>query len=342
VPSGNQAASTSDHVAAAPRKSPGERSESNGSISAQQAGESVGAAVKDAALGVAAHRIVPHRYEVRPIEPRNQEVGKPLKGSVAGIFDPEGVTKRGAVGDYQVRFDRNHNYNKVPLGPHINLGSGEHIAIKVPQAVVDGAGVAARALEGLDRVVLPVAIAVDGARLGNAFGQDRGKIGDHVVETTGSVLGGWAGALEGATAGTEIGAAIGMFGGPVGAASGAVAGGLVGGVAGAFAGSWLVEHLPNGPMHVRYAGEERQIGPGYQQSGKITSVRDGIVTQSTGRDTAEYTLRDLLGAARDPAATEKLLVPGNTVNISVGRDDQVEVTSLERSHALDRSHGAGR
>lgn len=95
-------------------------------------------------------------------------------------------------------------------------------------------------------------------------------------------------------------------------------------------------YLPTGPLTVRYNGEVREFEAGYRQSGVILAVRDGIVTQSTGRGTAEYQISDLTRDARDPKAMEEMLVPGRDVQVQVG-SDHVHVTSLDRNQDLDRA-----
>jgi hypothetical protein len=123
------------------------------------------------------------------------------------------------------------------------LGKGERILGSVAKI---GEG-----LDGLGKVAVPVAVALDGARLANAYQEDGGRIGEHTITTAGSVAGGWAGALGGAAAGAEGGAAlggtIGAFFGGVGAVPGAAIGGLVGGlgggIVGGIGGSWIGEKV---------------------------------------------------------------------------------------------------
>jgi peptidoglycan hydrolase-like protein with peptidoglycan-binding domain len=93
--------------------------------------------------------------------------------------------------------------------------------------------------------------------------------------------------------------------------------------------------------HVRYAGQDREMVNGYRQSGKIVSVHDGIVTQSTGRATAEYKLSELIAESRDPAGTAKMLVPGNNVVISV-ESHALQVASLDQHREHERTQGQAR
>jgi hypothetical protein len=204
-------------------------------------------AAKDSVIGVAAHRKIPHRYELRSIESKlNPATGKPRNSSVAGIFDTKAnVDAKTGVprGQFEVRFDRSHSYKGAPTGAHLNLGVGEHSAVPVPSGVVEAGGKAARALEGLDRVAIPVGVAVDTLRLGEAFHADGNKIGRQTIHTAGSAIGGWSGAFAVAAGGAEVGAAIGLLGGPVGSAVGGVVGGLFGGILGSFGGSAFGEHV---------------------------------------------------------------------------------------------------
>jgi hypothetical protein len=96
-------------------------------------------------------------------------------------------------------------------------------------------------------------------------------------------------------------------------------------------------HLPGGPRGINYAGVPTEAGMGYKQTGIVTSVQNGVVTQSTGRGSVEYALDDLVADARDPEAMKNMLVAGREVQISVGPDNEFHVMSLERNHDLDRA-----
>jgi peptidoglycan hydrolase-like protein with peptidoglycan-binding domain len=89
-------------------------------------------------------------------------------------------------------------------------------------------------------------------------------------------------------------------------------------------------------MVVQYGPSEREAGLGYRQSGQILEVRDGMVTQDTGRSTVSYKMSDLTANAADAAAVQKMLDPGQDVRISV-EPGGVQVTSLDRGHNLDRT-----
>ena len=207
-------------------------------------------AVSNAAKGAAADRALPQRYRLQALTPDAARG----KTSNAAIID----TKRGRPdattgkprGEWVVRTDGPHRGAPdfhVNRNPKLTGVPDPHTPI--PEGAFKAAGTAARALEGVERVAVPVAVAVDAARLGNAYHEDGNRVGQHTIHTAGSVAGGWAGGFAGAAAGGEAGAAIGggigaFFGGigaVPGAAVGGVIGGLVGGIGGAMGGSWAGE-----------------------------------------------------------------------------------------------------
>lgn len=202
---------------------------------------------KNAIVGSAAHRLVPHRYEFRAIETKIDPItGRPRNTSTAGVFDTQAnVSARTgrARGSFEVRFDRPHAYRGATLGSHINLGVGEHRSVDLPHLLVEGARPLAGAFRVLDRVAVPVGIALDSTSIGEAYVADGNRIGRATGHAAASALGGWAGAAAFAPAFAEGGAAIGMLGGPPGAAIGGIVGGIVGGLAGSFGGSALGERI---------------------------------------------------------------------------------------------------
>jgi len=109
-------------------------------------------------------------------------------------------------------------------------------------------------MQKVNKVALPIAIALDTVRLGNAIYQDvkrdDGKP-KQTVKTAASVTGGWVGGAAGGLGGSNVGAwaggAIGaLFGGVgaiPGAAIGSIVGGIIGGIGGGVSASYGLEKL---------------------------------------------------------------------------------------------------
>ncbi len=204
------------------------------------------------AKGEAAHHALPQRYRLKAVEP-DATRGKTTNAMI--VDTTAGRVKAGKpAGTWVVRTDAPHR--GAPTH-HVNIqktlvgGTDPHTPIS-PSAY-KAAGVAARVVEGVEKVALPVGVALDAARLGTAYLADGNRVGTHLVQTGAGIAGGWAGAAAGTAAGAEGGAALGgaigaLFAGVgavPGAAIGGVAGGIIGGVAGAYGGSIAGEHIAN-------------------------------------------------------------------------------------------------
>ena len=89
----------------------------------------------------------------------------------------------------------------------------------------------AKVIKGANKVLIPVAIAMDAVQGGMAIADDYDYgTTRNTVETSASIAGGWGGGFGGAAGGASIGTAI--FPG-----IGTIVGGIVGGIAGAMSGS---------------------------------------------------------------------------------------------------------
>ena len=206
------------------------------------------AATSNVAKGFAADAALPQTYRFKPVTPdlaRGKTTNALFVDSTAGR--KRAATGRPA-GEWVLRSDAPHSgaptYH-VNSNPRVTGVRDPHTPI--PEGTYRSIGTAARVLEGVDKIAMPVAIGIDAARLGAAFHEDGNRIGTKTEQTAGSVAGGWAGAVAGAAGGAEggawIGGGIGAFFGGVGAAPGAavggVIGGIAGGIAGAIGGSWF-------------------------------------------------------------------------------------------------------
>jgi hypothetical protein len=79
-----------------------------------------------------------------------------------------------------------------------------------------------------------------------------------------------------------------------------------------------LERVPGAPLHVRYAGVDREFLAGrYQQSGKIIEVNGDSVVQNIGRGTAVYRLSELTATSSDPGRVEKSLIDAHTHSQSI-------------------------
>ena len=192
--------------------------------------------------GIALDTLLPQRYILRALTPdltRSNTTVAMLMDMLAG---------KPGKGSWLLRFDGPHGGSPFPhlnLNPSLTGFKDPHTPL--PAWVVEGAGKTARVLEGVRRIALPVAVAIDALRLGDAFVQDGNTFGKNTIRTGGSVAGGWAGAWAGAEAGAAGGAFVGgilgsfvpVLGNAVGAGVGGFVGGLAGGIAGGLGGSWL-------------------------------------------------------------------------------------------------------
>ncbi len=212
--------------------------------------------VSNVAKGEAANQALPQHYRLKAVEPEAAR-GKTTNAMI--VDTTAGRIKGGKpVGNWVVRTDAPHrgapthhvNIQKELIGgkdPHTPISAGAYQA----------AGAAARMVESVEKVALPVGIAFDAARLGDAYLADGDRVGTQMVQTGAESAGGWAGAAAGAAGGAEGGAALGgaigaLFAGAgavPGAAIGGVAGGIAGGIAGAFAGSIAGEHIVAAVRH---------------------------------------------------------------------------------------------
>jgi hypothetical protein len=170
--------------------------------------------------------------------------------TVAGVRDVTGGTLRNGrmTGVWAVRFDGpgggtptpHLNYNARQL---TNMPPGAPTVdphTPISQGTFRAAGNVQRGLTSFNRIAIPLAIASDITRIGDAVESDlaqTGSLGQNTVETAAGVAGSWAGAWVGATVGAEVGAMAGTAVAPgPGTAIGGLVGGVVGGVAGAIAG----------------------------------------------------------------------------------------------------------
>jgi peptidoglycan hydrolase-like protein with peptidoglycan-binding domain len=107
------------------------------------------------------------------------------------------------------------------------------------------------------------------------------------------------------------------------------------------AGQAGLPYLPGGDLRIRYGNEDRDVTTGFQQSGRILSVKDGILTQETGKTTVQYHVDDLVRGAKDPEAVEKMLTPGRNIEIAI-TPERIQMVDLDRGRDLDRGHDIDR
>jgi hypothetical protein len=206
--------------------------------------------ISNAAKGEAANAALPQRYRLQAVEPEAAR-GKTTNAMI--VDTTAGRIKAGKpVGNWVVRTDAPHGgapTHHVNIRKELVGGKDPHTPIS--PGTYNAAGVAARAVEGVEKVALPVGVALDATRLADAYLADGDRVGTQMVQTGAGIAGGWAGAAAGAAGGAEggaelggaIGALVAGAGAVPGAAIGGVVGGIAGGIAGAFGGSIAGEHL---------------------------------------------------------------------------------------------------
>jgi hypothetical protein len=206
--------------------------------------------VSNTAKGAAANKALPQSYRLKAVEPEAAR-GKTTNAMI--VDTTAGRIKAGRpVGNWVVRTDAPHH--GAPTH-HVNIQK-EFVGGKDPHTPISpgaykAAGLTARMVESVEKVALPVGLALDAARLANAYLADGDRVGTQMVQTGAGIAGGWAGAAAGAAGGAEggaelggaIGALVAGAGAVPGAAIGGVVGGIAGGIAGAFGGSIAGEHL---------------------------------------------------------------------------------------------------
>jgi RHS repeat-associated protein len=174
-------------------------------------------------------------------------------GNGVGITDENLVSSKGRPNQVVVRTDGPHNGANYP---HINenpLATGQkdpHTPIS--KSTYNTLTKTGEALEGFNKIALPVAIVADGVRLSNAIAQD-GGIGTNTLQTSAKIGGGWAGAWLGSTTLAPIGTEAGFsVAGPPGAAVGGFTFSLIGGIGGAIGGEKFVSMFQgnSGPISV--------------------------------------------------------------------------------------------
>ncbi|WP_081249526.1 RHS repeat-associated core domain-containing protein [Flavobacterium psychrophilum] len=164
----------------------------------------------------------------------------------AAIVDKtQGRIKNGEpVGKAVVRFDKAEA--KTPF-PHVNTsGTNLHAPIPGGAKTLEAISKGADALNGLNKIAVPVAVTLDAIRIGDAMVQD-GGIGRNTAETTAKVGGSWGGAYLGSTAGAEAGVTAGLFFGPAAEIASPVLG-IFGGIGGGIYGAVKGEDAVNGAI----------------------------------------------------------------------------------------------
>nr|KAG5705638.1 hypothetical protein BaRGS_026577 [Batillaria attramentaria] len=141
----------------------------------------------------------------------------------AGRVRPDGTH----AGDWALRVDRPHrgaNYAHININPRITGRPDLHT--RIPEFAPGAAQKGARVLKGANKVMVPVAVAMDGYQTYQSVRADQ-KHGTtrNTVETVSSIAGGWGGGIAGA----EAGAALLSLACPV---IGTIVGGVGGGIAG--------------------------------------------------------------------------------------------------------------
>uniref|UniRef100_A0A914PQH9 Glycine zipper domain-containing protein n=1 Tax=Panagrolaimus davidi TaxID=227884 RepID=A0A914PQH9_9BILA len=197
---------------------------------------------------IKAHNLAPTKYVFRVANG---------KANVLKIWD----TTAGSNGRWAVRIDRGHA--KGATAPHVNLNSKltkiSDPHIRVPNGAVKAAefvnGFSSK-MQSVNKILLPIAIAIDTARIGHAVykdykNDDLKKKPKETIKTTSSVaggwsggfLGGWAGGQSGTLAGGAIGACFGGVGAVPGAAIGCILGSITGAITGGIGGSFAAEKI---------------------------------------------------------------------------------------------------
>ncbi|CAF1486319.1 unnamed protein product [Rotaria sordida] len=182
--------------------------------------------------------------------------------TVLGIIDTTAGRRRGnpprPVGDWLLRIDCPHpgaDFNHININSKLTHIPDPHIPI--PNGVVTvskGITKIAEVMQIVNKLALPIAITLDGVRLGCAvyddLERDDGKP-KQTIKTGASIVGGWTGGIAGGMGGVEAGAAFGRSTGALfgdvgvipGAAIGSIVGGILGSIGGGIAGSYDAEAL---------------------------------------------------------------------------------------------------
>ena len=200
---------------------------------------------------------------IRRALPRQYKLMTPEGTStVLGVIDSTGGRVRGnpprPTGEWLLRVDTPHrgaDFNHININPKLTGLGDPHVAI--PSSVVQvskGVAKTAKFMQKVNKVALPVAIALDTVRFGCAVYNDLNRKDGkpkQTVKTGASIAGGWTGGIAGGMGGvkavTAIGGFIGaLFGGAgaiPGAAIGSIVGGILGSIGGRVAGSYGAEAL---------------------------------------------------------------------------------------------------
>uniref|UniRef100_A0AC34GB55 Uncharacterized protein n=1 Tax=Panagrolaimus sp. ES5 TaxID=591445 RepID=A0AC34GB55_9BILA len=169
---------------------------------------------------------------------KRYDIKLPAKGAV-NVYDKTIKNAHGKA-TWTFRIDTPHpgaptphlNVNEALSGvtdPHIPISSGQLAAAQTTGKV----------LQKVNKVAVPIAIAIDTARVGYAIYKDVDNgTSRNVVETGASVAGGWGGGYVGAAGGAAIGTAIFPC---LGTFVGAIVGGIVGGIGGSLGAAKLTQ-----------------------------------------------------------------------------------------------------
>lgn len=143
-------------------------------------------------------------------------------------------------GEWLIRVDNPHPGNTHPVGghfDHININSNAIRGrpdphIRIPPRAVAAAEATAKTLKTANKVLLPVAIAVDAISIGRGIKNDYDNgttrnTGEAVAGVAGAWVGGGGGAALGALAGTAVCPGVGTL---VGTIIGGIGGGVGGGI----------------------------------------------------------------------------------------------------------------
>lgn len=138
---------------------------------------------------------------------------------------------------YIFSFDRPHGehvpYNHININKKISGVKDPHIPLS--KGAYEASGKFAKGMNKANKVLVPVAVAVDVVRTGKSMYDDnKHNTTRNTVKTAAEIGGGWGGGFAGAASGAALGTSI--FPGV-----GTMIGGIVGGISGGVAGSIVAE-----------------------------------------------------------------------------------------------------
>jgi hypothetical protein len=102
-------------------------------------------------------------------------------------------------------------------------------------------------------------------------------------------------------------------------------------------------YIAGDAVTIEFGGHNQRVGPGFESTGRIERIHDGVVVQQGEQGEIKYRLGELLNHARNPEQLAILLRPNAVLKISIDGNSQVEAENVRlQNQAHESDLGRGR